>query len=141
MKFNKICWYTTFCIGPIVSVLVYGAFILEAFKENNILRAWSLVFAICEVFNFAAFFLVINHFRAGLEEQLSAEPTWVRIIKETVDKVAIHDIKEIEDYEGEGYRKESVVYNIVSEAAAYRVCPKFQILKEYEQAKDRQENG
>lgn len=56
---------------------------------------------------------------------MSVEPTWVRIIKETVDKVAIHDIEELEVYEGDDFRKEAVVYNIISEAAAYRVCPKF----------------
>ena len=126
----------TFLIGPIVSVVVYAVFILEAKKENNILRAWSLVFAICEIFNFISFFAVINDFRDALSEQMSAEPTWVRIIKETVDKVAIHDIEELEDYKGD-FRKEAVVYNIISEAAAYRVCPKFQIIKEYEQEKDR----
>ena len=136
LKFNKICWYITFFIGPIVSVVVYAVFILEAKKENNILRAWSLVFAICEIFNFISFFAVINDFRDALSEQMSAEPTWVRIIKETVDKVAIHDIEELEDYKGD-FRKEAVVYNIISEAAAYRVCPKFQIIKEYEQEKDR----
>ena len=81
LKFNKICWYMTFFVGPIVSVVVYAVFILEAFKENNILRAWSLVFAICEIFNFVSFFAVINNFRAELSEQMSAEPTWVRIIK------------------------------------------------------------
>ena len=68
LKVNKWCWYTTFIIGPIVTVVVYGIFIAEAFKENNILRPWSLTFPICEIFNCIVYLIIIEGVRKDIED-------------------------------------------------------------------------
>ena len=108
---NKWCWYTTFIIGPVASVVVYGIFITEAFKENNILRPWSLTYPICEIFNFIGYFVIINDVRKSLHGYLVEDPTWVRIITETINYVRFHEFYNHEV--GWDSRKEDVVYDIV----------------------------
>ena len=74
------------------------------------------------------------------------DPTWVRIIKETINSVRIHDFVNqnlVYGYDDEDedndWVKEDMVYDIVAHAAAYRICPKFQLLKEIEEIKDRKD--
>ena len=137
---NKWCWVTTFIIGPAASIVVYGIFITEAFKENNILRAWTLTFPICEVINFGVYFKLIKGVQKQLHDFHVNDPTWVRIIKETIDSVNIHDFYNPND-EIDDWVKEDVVYDIVAHAAAYRICPKFQLLKEIEKKFDAKQDG
>ena len=90
--------------------------------------------------NFCIYFKIIKGVQDQLHDFHIKDPTWVRIIKETIDSVKIHDFyNPIE--EDDDWVKEDVVYDIVAHAAAYRICPKFQLLKEIEKKFDDKGEG
>ena len=93
LKINNYCWYTTFIFGPIASVIVYGIFFKQALDDTNILRPWTLTYPICEVFTLLSYFAIINvDIRKALHDYHVGDPHWIKIIKETINKVKIHEL-------------------------------------------------
>ena len=88
-------------------MIVYGIFFKQALDETNILRAWTLTFPICEFFTFLAYIGIINDIRKGLHDDCLNDPLWIKVIKETVNKVKIHELDpEVHDPD---YIKEDII--------------------------------
>lgn len=52
-----------------------------------------MTFPICEVFTLLSYFEIINKdIRKFLYDFHASDPQWVKVIKETINKVKIHDL-------------------------------------------------
>ena len=125
LTINNFCWYLGFIIGPLFSVTTYCFFIRYTYTEENTLRAWCLTYPICETFNFIAYFVILRGIRKDLYDFYSDDPTWSKFIIETINSVRIHELDLNVWQSSNNTRKEDIVYDICSHAAAFRICPKF----------------
>ena len=74
-------------------MIVYGIFYKQALDETNILRTWTLTFPICEVLTLLSYFAIINdNIREALHDYHVTDPHWIKVIKETINKVKIHEL-------------------------------------------------